>query len=92
MNIKHNKSSISSLITKYEFDINSFRQRRHLHLIFLLIFFFVGFVMFLIMVRNRKKLLQARQEIDNNLNLIIHKLSIEEYLDFKKRLLKAGRL
>lgn len=89
--MKKNKTSISKLITQYEYDLNDFRKKRYLHLFFLIFFFVVGFIMFLIMVRKRKKILNSRQEINNEINLIFHKLSDKESLELKMKLLKASR-
>jgi hypothetical protein len=43
------------------------------------------------MIRNRKRILKSRQEINEKINTVANELTIDEYLELKKRLIEAGR-
>lgn len=86
------KIDLDKELLSYEFDATRFRSNRYIHLIVLiLLFYVVGYFMFLIMVRDRNKIIKLKKKINNKINEASDELTIEEYMDFKKRLFNAGR-
>jgi hypothetical protein len=88
-----NKSNISLLIADYIFDRDEYNSRWYVHLIFLVIGIFTGFIlsiigwiMFLKRIKTKKKLDQKKVEIVGKLNLIFDELSLEEYLYYLEKI------
>jgi hypothetical protein len=95
---KDNNVTLSVLITGYDFDMSIFRRKRFNNLIFFLLGFIfgylaivIGYVLFLKMMKERKRLFKLKRDIDIKLTEAIGQIPIEEYLELKSRLIYAGR-
>lgn len=98
MNKKENNKAIPVLITEFDFDISEFYRKRYKNLIFILLSFIlgypaiiIGYILFIKMIRKRKRLFELKQGINIRLTELIGQISIEEYLELKSRLINAGR-
>lgn len=82
--------SISKQISEFEYKAGIFRSRRYVHLYLLPLFFIIGYILFLGMVANRNHLRKTKEKLLEELDQLFHKLSLEEYLQLKSRIIKAG--
>ncbi len=89
--IELKKTEIENRLGFYEYDMRIMRTFRYVHLIFLFLTFIAGYILFVRQVRKRKKLRETRFEINNMINLCSSQLTLDEFLAFKSRLIKARR-
>ena len=89
---------LSNLVTQYDVDLAIYNRKRYKHIIFFPLSFvcgyitlIIGFVMFIKIVRERKRLFHEKQNIHNAINGLKQSLSLEEYLSLKSRMVFAGR-
>jgi hypothetical protein len=84
-------SRIEYLLNEYEYEMAAFYRSRFIHLVFLLLTFIVGYILFLKILKKRKRLRIARQEINEKIDMVSKNISSTEYLEFKSRVIKARR-
>ena len=89
---------LADLIYKYDIDLAIYNRTRYKHIIFFPLSFvcgyitlIIGFVMFIKIVRERKRLFHEKQSIHSAINGLKQSLSVEEFLSLKSRMVFAGR-
>jgi hypothetical protein len=100
MNANENdKTSLSALIVGYDFEMDLYRRKRYTSLILALFGFITGwiiviiaYIFFLKRIKTKKKLNKTKIDLNKKLDSIADKITIEEYLNFKSRIIFAGRL
>lgn len=86
-----NYTSLSKQIAEFEYESTLFRRSRYLNLYLLPLFYILGFLFFLMMVKKRNQLKQQKEILISKLNDSSSKLSLEDYIKLHSRILSAGK-